>query len=180
MRGVCGAALLAMAMGSCGVAVSASVAQASNTSVAAAQASSANAAPPLPLAAATGAWVVQISRRGSFGPAQSTIAISSSRDVLCDDQLLQCHPEMYRDAADRVDSILTREDLTTAWSDKRLLTCMDYPSTTITIYRRHAKSVQTVTSYKWTALSRDDLPEAVKALRDTLESLASRKSRLTP
>jgi hypothetical protein len=32
-----------------------------------------------------------------------------------------------------------------------------------------------VTSYKWTALSRDELPDAVERLREALESLASRK-----
>jgi hypothetical protein len=132
-------------------------------------------APPLPLAQDTGAWVVQISRGGSFAPARSTVAIGSTRDVLCDTAVLQCHPETYGNAVDRIESILTREDLATPWSDKRLLTCMDCPTTTITIYRREAKGGQSVTSYKWTALSRDELPDAVKRLRETLESLASRK-----
>jgi hypothetical protein len=132
-------------------------------------------APPLPLAQTAGAWVVQISRSGSFGPARSTVAIGSTKDVLCDEAVLQCHPETYGNAVDRIESILTREDLTTPWSDKRLLTCMDCPSTTITIYRRQANGAQSVTSYKWTALSRDELPDAVTRLRETLESLASRK-----
>jgi hypothetical protein len=132
-------------------------------------------APPLPLADTAGAWVVQISRSGSFGPARSTVAIGSTKDVLCDDTVLQCHPETYGNAVDRIDSILTREDLTSPWSDKRLLTCMDCPATTSTIYRRQPEGVQLVTSYKWTALSRDELPDAVERLREALESLASRK-----
>jgi hypothetical protein len=119
--------------------------------------------------------VVEISRRGSFGPARSTVAIGSTKEVLCDATVLQCHPETYGNAVDRIESILTREDVSSPWSDTRLLTCMDCPTTTITIYRRQAQGAQLVTSYKWTALSRDELPDAVKRLRETLESLASSK-----
>jgi hypothetical protein len=162
-RLVCGA-LLAIVMAPADAAIAAGV-----------QAAQDRPAPPLPLADTAGAWVVEISRRGSFGPARSTVAIGSTKDVLCDATVLQCHPETYGNAADRIESILTREDVSTPWSDKRLLTCMDCPTTTITIYRRQAQGAQLVTSYKWTALSRDELPDAVKRLRETLESLASRK-----